>query len=161
AVQRKAQTWQFKKFSGVNRTDSRTAIGDDELFWLENAIAIGNGAIQIIPREGDSVATVTGARTIWGANINGVAVMLVVASDGSIKQVTPGGVVTAVAPAGTVTVNAHMTTFQGARYLIIDPVKGYFTWDGTTFTTIDASKLGSAIAVFEGRVWIGRNRTIE
>lgn len=157
----KAKTAQFKKFAGVNRTDSRTAIGDDELFWLENAIAIGNGSIQVVPGTAASVATVVGARTIWGATINGNATLLVVASDGSITQVTPGGVVTVVAVAGTVTTSAHMTTFQGARYLIVDPTKGYFSWDGTTFTTIDASKVGSAIAVFEGRVWIGNNRTIQ
>lgn len=159
-VQQKQKTTQYRKFKGMNRTDARTAIDDDELYWLENAITVGNGAIQIVPGQGASVATITGAHSIWGATINGNATMLVVASDGSITQVTPGGVVTAVAAAGTVTTDAHMTTWQGARYLIVDPVKGYFTWDGVTFGAIDVSKVGSAIAVFEGRVWIGNNRTI-
>src|SRR4029077_9747783 len=94
---RKQKTVQFKKFRGVNRTDARVAIDDDELYWLENAIPVGNGAVQIVPGSGTSIATISNARTIWGASLNGNAVALVVGSDGSITQVTiPGGVTTVV-----------------------------------------------------------------
>jgi hypothetical protein len=36
----------------------------------------------------------------------------------------------------------------------VDPTKGYRKWNGTTLTLIDATKLGCALAVFQGRVWI-------
>lgn len=159
-VQAKTKTSQWRKFKGMNRTDARTAIDDDELFWLENVIPVGNGALQIVPTMGPTVASVADGRTIWGGTINGNAVMLVITDAGAISQVTPAGVVTSVAPAGAVTVNAHITTYQGARFLIVDPTKGYSTWDGTTYSVIDVAKIGVAIAVFEGRVWIAINRTI-
>ena len=34
---------QYTKWKGVNVTDARTALGDDEFSWLENAMTIGNG----------------------------------------------------------------------------------------------------------------------
>lgn len=155
------ETKQLRDWRGVNQVDARTAMPDDELFWMENAITIGKGAIQILPKQGTAVATIAaGVAAFFGFTLNGAAVFLTINTDGSLSQVTPGGVVTAVAPAGTVTTAARCTIWQSSPILIIDPVKGYFAWDGTTFTTISASQLGVAIAVFEGRVWIAQTRTL-
>jgi len=155
------RTQQWREWKGVNLTDARVAIEDTELHWLENAVTVGRGAIQILPHEGPAVASVpAGIATLWGVALDGLPVMIAICVDGSIAQVTPAGVVTAVAPAGSVSILAHVTIWQGSPVLFIDPVHGYSSWNGTTYTVIDATLVGASIAVFEGRVWIGLNRTI-
>lgn len=158
---KKTRTQQYRRWRGVNQVDSRSAMEDDELFWLENAITVGNGAIQLVPAAGPTIATITNGVTIWGFTLNGNAVTIVIGSDGAITQVTPGGVTTVVATAGTVTSSARCTIWRATEVLIVDPTMGYSKWDGTTYTTISASKVGTAIAVFQGRVWIANGRTIE
>lgn len=159
----KPKTVEWRRWKGINRTDARTAVADDELPWEENAVTVGDGAIQILPRHGVAVATIAaGVVSLWGFTLNGQPVLISVNTDGSMTQITPGGVTTAVAAAGSVTASAHLTMWQGTPILIIDPTKGYSKWDGTTYTVISAGVVGSAIAVFEGRAWIGGpGRTIQ
>lgn len=157
----KARTVQYREWKGVNLTDARVAIDDNELAWLENAITIGKGAIQILPAPAAPVASIAaGIVSLWGFVLAGVPVMISVNADGSMSQITPGGAVTAVAPAATVTAAADLSIWQTSPILIVDPSTGYHKWDGTTFTTIDASKTGVSVAVFEGRAWIAKNRTV-
>lgn len=156
------QTVQFRSFGGVNLTDARTAINDEELYWLENGITIGNGAIQWLPGVGASIATIAaGIASVWGFTLAGTPVLIAVNLNGSLSQITTGGVVTAIAPANTVDTTAHLTIWQSSPILIVGPTKGYMSWDGTTFTVIDATKLGVSVAVFEGRVWISNGRTTQ
>jgi hypothetical protein len=158
---KKSKSVQYRRFRGVNLTDSRPAIDDDELAWLENAMTVGNGAIQILPHQATAVASIgAGVASLWGFTLNGSPVLISINDDGSVSQITTGGVVTAVAAAGTVTTSAHCAIWQGTPILVVDPTNGYFSWDGTTWTVIDATKTGRAIASFEGRVWIGNGRTI-
>ncbi len=158
----KAKTVAWQKWKGLNRTDARTSLNREEFRWLENAIPVGDGAVQILPGPGGAIATIAaGVFSIWGFTLNGVPVILTVNTDGSLSQIgVPGGAVTTVAGAGTVTTTAHLTIWQGTPILIIDPVRGYMSWDGATFTILDAAQLDVALAVFEGRVWIAKNRTI-
>src|SRR5438445_12470868 len=152
---------QFRKWRGANLTDARTSIDDTEFAWLENAVTLRDGQIQIVAKQGASVATLSqGIASLWGLTLNGAPVMIAVGSDGSLTQVTPGGVTTVIAGAGTVTTLAHIAIFRTSPVLTVDPTFGYFSWDGTTFTTISTTLIGTAIAVFEGRVWIANNRTI-
>jgi hypothetical protein len=151
---------------GVNRTDARTAIDDDELFHLENAITIGKGAIQILNGPGTSVATypvAVVANGCFGMTLNGVAVNLTVHSDGSLRQTTvPGGVITLIAAAGTESTSARIFgPWQGTTALIVDPTFGYFSWNGTNFVVIDATKTATGGAVFEGRAFIFTSRTTQ
>lgn len=158
----KSKTVAWQEWKGVNKTDSRTSVNREEFAWLENALAVGKGAAQILPGPGDAIATIAaGVVSCWGFTLNGAPVLLTVNTDGSMSHVTvPGGVVTVVAGAGTVTDAAHLTIWQGSPVLIIDPTRGYMSWDGTTFTIIDAATVGVAIAVFEGRAWIASGRTM-
>jgi hypothetical protein len=154
-------TKEWRKWEGVNVRDSRTAIGDTEFAWLENAITIGAGAIQILPKEGASVATLSqGIASLWGFVLQGLPVMMAVGLDGSLTQVSPFGTVVVAAAAGTLSTSATLTIWQGGPLLIIDPTKGYFSWDGTTFTVLDATQKGEHIAVFQGHVWISKGRAI-
>lgn len=160
----KERTREFRNWRGMNVTDSRTAIDDDELAWMENALTIGKGAIQILLGPAASVATIAGGvAELFGCILNGTSVLIAVSGNGSVHQVTPGGVVTQLAGPGTLSGGhgPHMTVWRGARVLIIDPNNGYFSWDGNAWTVISNTRTGSHIAVFEGRVWIGTNRTIQ
>src|SRR4029077_17329414 len=102
-----------------------------------------------------------GIASTWGFVLNTVPVQIVVGLDGSLTQITtPGGVPTVISCAGAVSTAAHLAIFRDSTVLIIDPTLGYSSWNGTTYTVIDATRVGSAIAIFEGRVWIGNGRTI-
>lgn len=132
-------TKQFRDFSGgLNNTDARTAIRDNQLFANENVQPIGQGNQQILPPRGPTVATIAaGIATLWGVNIKiggaEVGRLITVNNDGSISAINPlTGAVASVAPAATVTTSARLTMFQDGPMLIGDPTNGYFSWDGTT-----------------------------
>ncbi len=157
----KSKTVEFRRWRGVNLTDARTDIEDEEFFWLENAVTVGKGSAQIVPGPGAAVATLAqGIATLWGFVLNGAAVMIAVGKDGSLTQVTPGGATTVIRGAGTVSTAAHLAIWQSSPILILDPQFGYMSWDGVTFTVISATQKGNGLAVFEGRVWLFLNRTI-
>jgi len=151
---------QIREFKGVNLTDARQAIEDGEFAWLENAMTVGKGLVQLTPAAGPTVVTLAqGIASMTGVVLSANPVLIVVGSDGSLTQVTPAGIPTTIAAAGTVTTAAKVTMWRASPVLILDPVKGYFSWDGTTFTTIDATKLGTSLAVYSGRAWLLNGRT--
>jgi hypothetical protein len=161
----KTRAVEFRDFTGgINLTDSRTAIKDTELAWAENIMPIGSGALQMLNAAGPAIATLAqGISSLWGLTLNGAPVFIAIGRDGSLTQVTPGGVQTAMGGVGTVSAGAGLTSlavWQGTTLLILDPVTGYRSWDGATLTLISAAQVGDALAVFQGRAWLIRNRTI-
>lgn len=156
------ETRQFRDFKGMNYVDSRTAIDDTEFVWLENAMTIGKGKVRVLPHQGASVFSISaGIAAAFGVTFKNAPLFIVIGADGSLWQVTPGGMATTMAGPGTVTALADVAVWQGVRILIVDPTTGYFSWDGTTFTTLDATKVGTSLAVFAGRVWIANARTVQ
>lgn len=159
------KTQEWRKWKGVNKADSRVAIGDDEFSWLENYITVGDGAVQGLAGPGADIATIAaGPHTIWGFTLNSNPVIITINADGSATQVAvPSGTTTAICGAGIFSGShdTHLANWQGSRILFVDPVAGYYTWDGTTFTLISALQVGASISVFEGRVWIASGRTIK
>jgi hypothetical protein len=136
APTQKTKTVQYRKWKGINLTDARVAIDDDEMSWQENALTIGNGAIQILRHEAPPLVSIgAGIDTLWGFTLKAPgAILMTVNSDGSMSQITvPAGAVTPVAPPGTFSGghDTHLSIWQNTPILIIDPVKGYFWWDGT------------------------------
>lgn len=157
----KKETREFRRWEGVNVRDSRTAIGDTEFAWLQNMIPVGSAALQVVRRQGDPVATYApGLGRMWGFTVNGFPLLMAVGLDGSIQEFTAGGSVVQAAPPGTVSIFAWMTCWENSPVLIIDPLNGYFTWNGGIFTAVDPTLVGTTITVFENRVWIARGRTI-
>ena len=127
----------------------------------ENAMTVGKGKVRILPHQGPAVYTAPSTIVgLFGVTLLNTPVLVVVLQSGAIYQVSLGGSPTQIAPAGTVTVNADVTIWQGNRLLIVDPAFGYMTWDGISFTVIDASKTGTTVAVFAGRAWIANGRTV-
>src|SRR3990172_8412342 len=155
--------WQeFEAFRrGMNQVDARTAIADDEAYWIENMIPIGAGALQILNGPGDAVATISvGIASLWGFTLNGAPVHIAINRDGSVTQVTPGGATTSVATANSVDPSdAVCTIWRGTTILILSPL-GYVSWDGTTFTVISTTQTGVALVVGQGRAWLINERTI-
>lgn len=157
----KSKTIQLRQFKGVNQTDSRVAIDDSEFSWLENCMTIGAGSIQILNGPGASIASFPlGVTKFEGIVLNGAPVFIVVGANGALTQLTPGGVQTVISGAGSVTAAVSFALWQGTTLLILDPTTGYASWDGTTYTVIDATRLGTSIAVFQGRAVLVRGRTI-
>jgi hypothetical protein len=161
------ESHQFREFKGMNFTDQRTGIDDKEFYWMENAIPIGKGNVKILPNQGAAIATIAaGVAKMFGFTLNianvETPVLITVNNDGSMSQVVvPTGATTVVAAAGSVT-NPRMAIFKDTPILIIDPSKGYMSWDGTNFVIIDNTRKGVDIQVFEGRAWIVANsRTIQ
>src|SRR5262245_33718192 len=132
----KVQTLVIRQWKSMNQTDWRGSIDDTDLSWEENALTIGKGFIQILRAPGPPLATIAaGIETIWGFTLKTPgAIILTVNADGSMSQSqVPSGTVTPVAPMGTFSGGhgTHLSIWRNEFVLIIDPVAGYFWWDGT------------------------------
>jgi len=132
AAEQKKSYEVVKQFKGVNTKANRTAIGDDEFYWLENAMPIGYGNLKVTPNK--TSLGITFSHTVvyfFSANIGLVDYLIAFEDDGSAEYValdtnTKG----TIAPAGTFsTDNINISQWKNERILIADPVKGYYTWD--------------------------------
>lgn len=152
AAEQKKSYEVVKNFRGVNTKANRTAIGDDEFYWLENAMPVGYANLKITPTT-DAVGSVTFASDVvnfFSANIGLKDYLIAFESDGRCEYVdldtnTKG----TLAPAGTFSSSGmNISQWKNDRVLIIDPVKGYFTWDGTDL--IPVGSVGSIGIVSKG-----------
>src|SRR5437660_12652875 len=94
ATTTKERTVQFRNFEkGMNQTSARTALRDDELFFLENVQPIGAGQLLVVPPPAPAIATLAGIATLWGITIKLAGVetarLVTVNSDGSMTAVSP------------------------------------------------------------------------
>ena len=158
----------FREFGGMNTQAYRTSIKDNEFAWLENVMPIGFGNLKAAPAQSSTLQTI-GAHTInarYTYNVSGSDYVAVFCTDGSAFEVllTTPYTVTTIGVAGTFSgTGVAATQWNNLGLLIVDPTKGYFDWRvsvAATRTLIDATKVGTVIAVYAGRVWIGNNRTI-
>lgn len=140
AAEQKKSYEVVKNFRGVNTKANRTAIDNDEFYWLENAMPIGYGNLKITPTY-NAVGSVTFADNVTGffsANIGVKDYILAFQSDGRCEYVdvdtsTKG----TLAAAGTFSGSGiNVSQWKNERILIIDPAKGYYTWDGTDLIAV-------------------------
>lgn len=140
AVEQKKSYFVSKDFKGVNVKNNRTAIGEGEFAWLENTQPIGYGNVKIVNAP-ENVANIAFANTVTymaSANINNTEYMFAFQKDGSAQYVnietnTQGNL----AAANTFSnANVQIVQWKNERILIIDPAKGYKTWDGTNLVSI-------------------------
>ena len=140
AVEQKKSYFVSKDFKGVNVKNNRTAIGEGEFAWLENTQPIGYGNIKIV-NSPQNVANVSFANTVTymaSANINNTEFMFAFQQNGSAQYVnietnTQGNLAAANTFSNT---DVQIVQWKNERILIIDPVKGYKTWDGTNLVSI-------------------------
>jgi len=162
AVEQKKQYAVVKDFKGVNTKNNRTVIENGEFGWLENAMPIGFGNLRIIEGKELVNATAWTANVTYmsSVNINNNEYVLGFQDDGSAQYVnltanTKGNI----AAANTFSNSGVMITqWKNERALIIDPAKGYKTWDGTNLH--DIGSVNSVTITNGGSGYTAANTTV-
>ena len=135
----------IKQFKGLNTKANRTAIGEDEFSWLENAQPVGFGNLKIVPtqavvRDASNNAVVF-SNTVThfaSASLNITDYVLAFLSDGSAEyyNVTTSTKGT-VAIANTFSnAGIQVSQYNNDHILILDQSKGLYQWDGNNTTSI-------------------------
>ena len=129
-----------KEFVGVNTKANRTAIKEEEFSRLENVMPIGHGNLRAVPAP-TSIGAVTFAHQVvyaFSGNITTTNYYIAFESDGSCEAINLAtNAKTTVAAAGTFsTSGVQAAQWYNSLILIIDPVNGYFQWNGTTLVKI-------------------------
>jgi len=145
ALEQKKSYFVAKDFKGINVTNNRTAIGEGEFAWMENAQPIGFGNVKIVNAP-DTQAGVTFANTVSymaSANINNTEFQFAFQEDGSAQYVNiENNTLGNLATSGTFSnSNVQIVQWKNERILIIDPNNGYKTWDGTNL--VDIGSIGT------------------
>jgi hypothetical protein len=162
AVEQKKQYAVVKDFKGVNTKNNRTVIENGEFGWLENAMPIGFGNLRII--EGKELVNATAWTanvTFMGSvNINNNEYVLGFQDDGSAQYVNlTAGTKGNIAAANTFSNSGVMITqWKNERALIIDPARGYKTWDGTDLH--DIGSVNSVTITNGGSGYTAANTTV-
>lgn len=164
--QQQASSSQFfyaPKFSGMNLLSPRQQINDYEFSWLENFLPVSDEAMQAVPGPSPSMGfTISGQNPsrMWHIAFNGNDYLLVFTAQGRLYLVNLiTGTQTRIGASFTFSL-PDACVWKSTTLLIADPTAGYCSWDGTTFTQIDATANAyQLIAVFQGRVWFIQNNT--
>ena len=140
-----------KDFKGVNTKANRTAIGQDEFSYLENAMPVGFANLKVTP-SANTVANVAFSSNVVSLHsvslsIANVASDVVIAmlDNGACQYVnlTAGNTLGNIANASTFSNSGvQVTQWKNERALFIDPVKGYKTWNGANLVSV-----GSVLSV--------------
>tara|TARA_R110000868_G_scaffold107295_2_gene293562 strand:+ start:946 stop:2934 length:1989 start_codon:yes stop_codon:yes gene_type:complete len=135
----------IKQFKGLNTKANRTAIGEDEFSWLENAQPVGFGNLKIVPTQAvvrdSSNNAVVFSNTVThfaSASLNITDYVLAFLSDGSAEyyNVTTSTKGT-VAVANTFSnAGIQVSQYNNDHILILDQSKGLYQWDGNNTTSI-------------------------
>jgi hypothetical protein len=155
AAEQKKSYEVVKNFRGVNTKANRTAIGDDEFFWLENAMPVGYANLKITPTY-DAVGSITFSNTVinfFSANIGLDDYLIAFEDNGSCEYVNlTTNVKGTLASAGTFSTSGmNISQWKNDRILISDPTKGYFTWDAVNL--ISVGSVGSIGIVNKGSAY--------
>jgi hypothetical protein len=145
AAEQKKSYQVIKQFKGLNTKANRTAIGEDEFSWLENAQPVGFGNLKIVPTQAvvrdSSNNAVVFSNTVThfaSASLNITDYVLAFLSDGSaeyynVTTSTKGNV----AVANTFSnAGIQVSQYNNDHILILDQSKGLYQWDGNNTTTI-------------------------
>ena len=145
AAEQKKSYQVIKQFKGLNTKANRTAIGEDEFSWLENAQPIGFGNLKITPTQAvvndSSNNAVVFSNTVIhfaSASLNITDYVLAFLSDGSAEYFN----VTTNTKGNVAVVNTfsnagiQVSQYNNDHILILDQSKGLYQWDGNNTTTI-------------------------
>jgi len=145
AAEQKKSYQVVKEFKGVNTKANRTAIDQTEFSWIENAMPVGFANIKVVNNRstvydsGNAVVTFgNSVNYLTSVNLNNADYILAFQDDGraqyfNISTATKGNV----AVAGTFSASGvQVSQWKDERALIVDPDKGYYTWDGTNLVSV-------------------------
>ena len=139
AVEQKKSYLVTKQFKGINTKNNRTAIDDAEFSWLENLMPLGYGTLRALPGpDNQGVTFADDVSQLFTVNINNKDYALAFQDDGRCEYVdlsnnTKGNV----AVTGTFSNSGmRVSQWKDERALILDPSKGYYTWNGTNLVSV-------------------------
>ena len=145
AAEQKKSYQVIKQFQGLNTKANRTAIGEEEFSWLENAQPVGPGNLRITPAQtavtdsGNSVVMFSDTPTyLSSANLNITDYVLAFMPDGSAQYFNiTSGIKGTIATAGTFSNSGiEVSQYNNDHILILDNSKGLYTWDGNNTVAI-------------------------
>ena len=137
------QAFILEQFKGLNTKARRPSIEDQECYWLENIMPIGQGNARAMYGVGDTLYTVPVNRTIVymkAYNIGSTDYMGVFLDNGSAYQIRiSDGTNTTISTVANRFYNGgdlpHLTQWGASGILIVSSAvaDGYFAWDGTLY----------------------------
>lgn len=158
---------EFLGFKGLNKSGTPTKIDERECVELLNYFPIIGQTLRKIPSYTD--ITITGITSnivrmlpayVGGALGTIEAILLLFHADGSVSEyVISTGVRTTIFAAATFSTPPRAVPWKQEKVLMIDPVNGYHSWDGTTALVEDATVKGRYITTHKGRVIIAKDDT--
>ena len=128
-----------KSFKALNTKNNRTALDDAEFSWLENVQPIGFGNLKVVNAQGNSVATFSNTvSTLTNFNVNNTDYIAAFEANGKaeVYNVTSNSVSTMANASTFSAAGVRARQWKDERAIIIDPDKGYKTWDGTNLVTV-------------------------
>jgi len=146
AVEQKKSYQVIKQFEGLNTKANRTAISENQFSWLENLMPIGYANLKSLKSPRTTAVTFAGnVVSLFSANINNKDYLLAFKADGSCDFVdVVAETKVAIKTAGFFSASGiNVSQYKNTQVLILDPVKGYFTWDGSFLVAV-----GSVGAIF-------------
>lgn len=165
--ERPLQSFTFKDFLAANTTNARLAIPDKAFYALENAQPIGAGNIHSINDISAVLHDYAADQIYYDANVNlGVELLIQASTNGKLFSYNvPSPATTQINGAITLSgASTRVAQWNNTNALIIDAT-GYYQWPGSgNIVSIGgatgAPTSGSAIAVYQNRVWIAQGRVL-
>lgn len=128
-----------KSFKALNTKANRTAIDENEFSWIENVQPIGFGNLKVIPQSANVGVTWSNTVTeLTNVNINNTDYLLAFQANGGAEAYNlNSNTIVTIAAAGTFTGSGmRAKQWKDERAIIIDPNKGYYTWDSANLITV-------------------------
>ena len=135
----------IKNFKGLNTKANRTAIDEEEFYWIENAMPIGFGNIKIV-QSPTNVTTSGNAAVTFGNVVTSLSNCNLGLSDYLLAFEANGrgeyfkidaGTKGNVAITGTFSsANVSIAQWKNELVFIGDPDKGLYTWNGTDLLAV-------------------------
>lgn len=161
-----------RSFRSVNLTAGPTALRDGEYLELDNLMPYGEGHCTVFPGPLNVKPAPTGKTiaAIWAFYITPHPQIIGQMTDGSVWNwwTDVPNSWSQLAAAGSTTINGlHMDKWQATdangmpeAVLWVDTVKGYGSFNGSTWQTLQAGQTGQCLAIYAGRVWIGSGQQV-
>ena len=134
----------IKSFKALNTKANRTAIGEDEFYWVENAQPVGYGNLKVVPTVrietsgGNAVAWSNQVSEFVTVNLNNDDYVLAFQANGAAQYYNvANSTIGTLATGGKFSATGvRAKQWKNDRIMISDPEKGIFNWDGANLVTI-------------------------
>ena len=144
AAEQKKSYQVIKAFKGLNTKANRTAIGEDEFSWLENAQPVGNSNLRITPAStivksgGNNVTFSNATIHMASANLDVRDFVLQFGADGSAQyyNITNDIKGNIAAPGYFSGTGIEVAQYDNDKVFILDRQKGLYLWDGNVTLTV-------------------------